>query len=92
MFPLRKPKIEHCDSTLHIQISLSTKFQLKLKIVIFRTKFAQKGYFQSQTEKMSITIELHINFQLRLTVSIILDQIYPMNVFPVEKGKGEHHH
>ena len=92
VFPVKKQKIEHCDSILHIQISLSTKFQLKLTIVIFRTKFAQKGYFQSQTEKMSITIELHINFQLRLTVSIILDQIYPMKVFLVEKGKGEHHH
>ena len=28
---------------LHIQISLSTKFQLKLTILIFLTKFVQKG-------------------------------------------------
>ena len=30
---------------------VSTKFQLKLTILIFRTKFVQKGYFQSKKEK-----------------------------------------
>ena len=35
---------------LHIQINLGTKFQLELKILIFRTKFAHKGYLWSKTE------------------------------------------
>ena len=34
---------------LHIQISLGTKFQLKLTIFIFWNKFPQKGYFQSKS-------------------------------------------
>ena len=33
----------HHHQILHIRNSLGTKFQLKLKILIFRTKFAQKG-------------------------------------------------
>ena len=37
---------------LHIQISLGTKFQLKLEILIFWTKFVQKGYFRSKTENI----------------------------------------
>ena len=41
-------------------ISLGTKFQLKLKILFFWTKFAQKGYFWSKIEKASITTELSI--------------------------------
>ena len=35
---------------LHIQISLDTEFQVKLIILIFRTKFALKEYFRSKTE------------------------------------------
>ena len=41
-------------------IRLGTKFQLKLIILIFGTKFPQKGYFWSETEKLNITIELNI--------------------------------
>ena len=40
----------HCF--LHIQISLESRFQLKVKFFIFRAKFAQKGYFQSKIEKL----------------------------------------
>ena len=36
---------------LHIWISLGTKFQLKLIILSFWTKFTQKRYFQSRTEQ-----------------------------------------
>ena len=31
-----------------IGINLSSKFQLKLTILVFYTKFAQQGYFQSK--------------------------------------------
>ena len=39
---------------------LATKFHLKLTILIFWTKFGQKGYFRSKTEKVNITIEFCI--------------------------------
>ena len=48
-------KKEKVNSThhwiLHIQISLGTKIQLKLTILIFWTKFAQNWYFQSESVK-----------------------------------------
>ena len=50
----------------HIQISLDTKFQLKLTNLICWTKFTLKGYFQSKIEKVNITIE----FQLFKSVQI----------------------
>ena len=37
-----------------------SKFQLKLTILTFRTKFAQKWYSQSKTKKVSTNIELCI--------------------------------
>ena len=45
----QKNEYHYCIS--HIQISLSTKFQLKLTILLFWTKFTQKGYFRLKTEK-----------------------------------------
>ena len=39
---------------------MGTKFQLKLAILIFWNKFAQKGCFCSKTEKVNITIEFYI--------------------------------
>ena len=43
-----------------LSIIAGTKFKLKLTILIFWTKFAQKGYFQSKTEKVNVTIEFCI--------------------------------
>ena len=64
---------------LHIQISLSTNFHLKLTIAIFWTKFGKKGsYFQSKTDKTDITIEFCIfelvfvsNFTLNMFLNIL---------------------
>ena len=42
------------------RISLVTKFQLKLPIFMFWTKFIQKGYFRLKTEKVNMTIEFCI--------------------------------
>ena len=36
------------------------KFQLKLTILMFLTKFARKGYFLSKMEKKNTTIEFDI--------------------------------
>ena len=65
-------KSEYHHWVLHI--SLSTKFQLKLTILIFWTKFVKIAYFWSKTEKskqghwiMHIWINLGTKFQLRLT-------------------------
>ena len=52
-----KQKSEHLHWILHIQISQTTKFQLKNTILIFWTKFAQKQCYQLKTEKVSITNE-----------------------------------
>ena len=42
---------------MHIRISLGNKLQLKLTILIFWTKFAQKEFFPSKTEKVNNTNE-----------------------------------
>ena len=39
---------------------LKPKFQLKLTILTFKTKFAQKWYFQSKIEKMNTFLEFCI--------------------------------
>ena len=62
---------------LHIRISLSTKFQPKLTILIFWTKFAQKGYFQPKTDQINHTIKLCVfelpNFQITKLPNFILN-------------------
>ena len=40
-------KSEHHHSILHICFSLGTKYHLKLTVLTFLTKFAQKRYFYS---------------------------------------------
>ena len=75
---------------MHMQISLGTKFQLKLTILNFWIKFAGKEYFRPKSRKVNITIELCIcelidNFGF-------LDQIYPKTVFLVKNRKSEHRH
>ena len=44
-----KQKSEHRRWILYIRISLDTEFQLKLMILIFGSKLAQKGYLRSET-------------------------------------------
>ena len=57
--PVKNWKSEHHHWIPHIQISLRTKFQLKLTILIFLTRFAQKGFFWSKTEKVKTAYFLH---------------------------------
>ena len=49
--PVENKKSEHHHGILHIRISLGTKFQLKLIISSFWTKFTQKRYFQLKAEQ-----------------------------------------
>ena len=75
------------------------KFQLKLTILIFWTKFAQKGYFRFKTERVNTTIEFCI-FELNQVPNFSLNRQFwffrpslPKKVFLVKKGgKKEHHH
>ena len=41
-------------------MSLGTKYQLKLTILTFAAKLAQKEYFKSEKEKMKIITEFYI--------------------------------
>ena len=58
--PVGNEKSEYHYWVLHIRISLCNKFQLKLVTLIFWTKFVQKRYFQSTTNKRNTTIEFCI--------------------------------
>ena len=78
VFPIKNWESEH-HWIPHIQIILGTKFQLRLTILIFLTRFAQKGFFRSKAEKVNITHFLHnsaysnwssAKFQLKLTILI----------------------
>ena len=75
----QKRKSEHHHWIPLIQILLGTKFQLKLTILIFLTRFTQKGFFWSKTEKVNTRYFLHnsvysnfssARFQLKLTILI----------------------
>ena len=63
---------------MNITISIRAKFQPKLKLLLFWTKFSQKGYFRLKTEKKIINKHYHFflliaispgtKFQLKLTI------------------------
>ena len=74
--------------TLRIRIILPTKFQQKLTILIFWTKFAQKSYFWSITEKSEhhhwivyVQTSLGTEFQLKLTIMIFWDKFSQKGYF-----------
>ena len=76
---------------LSVGISLGTKFQLKLKTLIFWAKLAQKGYFQSKTEWINITIEFCI---LELVWLPNFTFIKQLRIFGISgrNEKSEYHH
>ena len=74
---VKNTKSEYHHRILHIRISLGTKFQLKLTVLIFWTKFAQKRVFPIENRKseqhhgiLLIRISLGIKFHLKLTILI----------------------
>ena len=71
VFSVENGRSEYHYWILHFQISRGTKFQLKLSILIFWTKFTQKQCFWS--EKVNISIELCI-FQLVWVPNFSLDK------------------
>ena len=60
VIPVKNEKSEHHHRSFHIRIILGTKFQLKLTILIYWTKFALKVCFQSKTEEVDTIIEFCI--------------------------------
>ena len=57
---VRNRKSEHDHWIVHIRISIGSKLQLKLTKNFFWTRFTQKRYFWSKTEKVNIIIEFCI--------------------------------
>ena len=51
VFPVKNRESEYHHWILHFRINLSTKFQLKLTILIFWTKIVSKWDFRSHTTK-----------------------------------------
>ena len=98
VFLIKTRKSEHHHWNLHIWISVVTKFQLKMIILTFWTRFAHNGYFRSKIEKIEhhhwilhVLIRVCTKFQLKLIMSR-LDQNCPKRLFPVENEKNEQHH
>ena len=55
-FQYKKEKSQQQHWIRHIRITLGTKFQLKLTILIFLARFSKKGNFQSKTEKWHLRV------------------------------------
>ena len=53
VFLLKSRKGHHHYWILHLQINLRTKFQIKIAILHWWTKFAQNRYFRSNIEKLA---------------------------------------
>ena len=58
VIPIKSRKIEHRHWILHIRIIPGTKFQNKTIVLIFWTRFTQKWYLRSKSEKVNITTDL----------------------------------
>ena len=66
---------------------LGTKFQLKLTIFVFLTKFAQKGCFRSKIKQRNtiIRITLGTKFQVKLSVFIFWTK-FAHTIIPITLG------
>ena len=84
---------------MHIRTSLGTRFQLKLTVLIFWTKSAQKVYSRSKAKKVNNTIEFCISelllvpgFSFKLTTLNFGTKFAQKRYFRWKNGKSEHHH
>ena len=82
LFPIENRKSELHYWILHIWISAGTKYQLRLTILIFWTKFTQTWYFWLKTEKSG-----HNDFSLSWRFWF-LDQICPKKLFQLKLEKS----
>ena len=89
IFMVKNRNIEHHHWIPLIQISLGTKFQLKLTILIFWLDLPEKGFLGLKKKKLTphiFYIILHIQISLLRNFSsnwqfLILDQIYTKRYF-----------
>ena len=99
VFLVKNRKSKHQHWIRNIQItSLGIRFQLKLTILDFWTKFAKKDFFWSKPEKANISTEFSIfklvywpNFSLNWQFWFFEPNLQK-SVFLVECGKSEHYH
>ena len=90
----KETKRQNHHPILHIQISVSSKFQLQQTILIFWKKISKKGYFWPKQKKKYITIELFIfklvqvsNFSLIWQICFLFVCFFgPKRVFWVSKN------
>ena len=59
-FTVSNRKIKQHHSNLYIRVSLNAKFQLKFTILIFLTKFGQKGISSRKQEKRKWPLNFYI--------------------------------
>ena len=83
---------------MDMQISLGTKYQLKLTTLIFWTKFNKKRFFRPKTEGVNTTIEFCIvelvsvpNFSLNWQFCFFGPN-FPKKVLSVENRKSQLYH
>ena len=73
VIPIKKRKTEHYHiHIMHIQISLGSKFQNEITILIFWIKLTQKGYSHSKTGKLNTSTDFCI-FKLVLVPNFRLN-------------------
>ena len=94
MFPVEESKSEINSWNLHIQISLGTKFHLKLKISIFWTEMTQKGYFWLKTEKVNIKRSqtfMNCRYQFLARTESFSGPNYLIKIFSASIWKSDYH-
>ena len=83
VIPIKSKINEHYHSIQQISVSLGTKFNHNKTVLLFWTKFAQKGCFQSKREKLNIPIEFStLSTQFHFNNFDYLGQICRKKYFP----------
>ena len=91
---VKNRKSEHCYCILHIGISLSTNFQLKMKTFDFLDQIYLKRMFLVENGKvnvLNIWISLGTEFHLKLTSLMFWIKSSQKGISCL-KQKSEHHH
>ena len=98
IFPIKNRKNEHRHWILHARLGVGTKFQLKVRILIFWTKFAQKEYFHSKIKKNNSIIEFCIfelvsvpNFSIKWQFLFLGPNLTKKGI-STQNQKSEQHH
>ena len=96
VFLVNNRKSEHHLWILHIWISLGTKFKLKIKFLIFWTKFVHKEFFRWKWTEVNITIKFYILKLVKVPNLSLICQFWFLKlnlnkkVFLVKKRKRKH--